>query len=93
MQQAARTQLGRTKPGRRRIDKEAWLWTDEIEAKIREKKRLYHAFLQSKDDEHWQEYLEAKRATKKSIAAAKSAHYDELLRKLEEREGNVSSID
>ncbi|VDO67529.1 unnamed protein product, partial [Heligmosomoides polygyrus] len=30
---AARSELGITKPGRRKVDKQAWLWTDDVKAK------------------------------------------------------------
>ncbi|VDO63927.1 unnamed protein product [Heligmosomoides polygyrus] len=43
--QAARLEHGTTKPGRRKIDKQTWLWTDDVKAKVREKKSLYHVFL------------------------------------------------
>ncbi|VDO84911.1 unnamed protein product [Heligmosomoides polygyrus] len=38
-------ELGTTKPGRRKVDKQTWLWTDDEKAKVREKKSLYHVFL------------------------------------------------
>ena len=91
IQQAARAQLGVTKPHRLWIDKQAWLWTDEVEAKVRKKKRLYYAFLESKSAETWRRYGEAKKAAKRSIAAAKSAHYDKLMNKLERRNGERSN--
>ncbi|KAL6728322.1 hypothetical protein Aduo_010103 [Ancylostoma duodenale] len=31
--EVARSELGTTKPGRRRIDRQAWLWTDEVKVK------------------------------------------------------------
>ncbi|VDO96432.1 unnamed protein product [Heligmosomoides polygyrus] len=42
IRQAARLELGTTKPRRRKVDKQAWLWTDDVNAKVREKKSLYH---------------------------------------------------
>ncbi|VDO19912.1 unnamed protein product [Heligmosomoides polygyrus] len=42
IRQAARSELGTTKPGRRKVDNLTWLWTDDVKAKIREKKSLYH---------------------------------------------------
>uniref|UniRef100_A0A7I4YN09 Reverse transcriptase domain-containing protein n=1 Tax=Haemonchus contortus TaxID=6289 RepID=A0A7I4YN09_HAECO len=41
----ARSELGMTKPGRRKIYKQTWLWTDHVRDKVREKKKQYHAFL------------------------------------------------
>ncbi|VDP14682.1 unnamed protein product [Heligmosomoides polygyrus] len=43
IRQAAQSELGITKPGRRKVDKQAWLWTDDVKAKLREKS-LYHVF-------------------------------------------------
>ena len=60
--QVVRSELGMTKPNRRRIDKQTWLWTDEMKAKVLEKKRLYHTFLCSKPPENWRSYKEAKKA-------------------------------
>ncbi|VDO90211.1 unnamed protein product [Heligmosomoides polygyrus] len=40
---AARSELGTTKPGRRKFDRQSWVWTNEVKEKVREKKRLYHA--------------------------------------------------
>nr|CDJ93628.1 TIR-NBS-LRR type disease resistance protein [Haemonchus contortus] len=37
-----------TKPGRRKIDKQTWLWTDHVRDKVREEKKHYHAFLPEK---------------------------------------------
>ncbi|VDP33406.1 unnamed protein product [Heligmosomoides polygyrus] len=33
IRQAARLELGTTKPGRRKVDKQTWLWTDDVKAK------------------------------------------------------------
>ncbi|EYC20671.1 hypothetical protein Y032_0021g357 [Ancylostoma ceylanicum] len=44
--EVARSDLGTTKPGRRKIYRQAWLWTHEVKTKMREKKRLYHVFLE-----------------------------------------------
>ncbi|VDL74393.1 unnamed protein product [Nippostrongylus brasiliensis] len=46
--EAARSQLGVTKPGRRMIDRQTWLWTEEVKEKVRAKNCLYNAFLCNK---------------------------------------------
>ncbi|EYC22093.1 hypothetical protein Y032_0018g3707 [Ancylostoma ceylanicum] len=51
--EVARSEIGETEPGRRKIDEQAWLWTDEVEIKVRERKRLYHVFLDDKTDDNW----------------------------------------
>ncbi|VDO70466.1 unnamed protein product [Heligmosomoides polygyrus] len=48
IRQAAKLELGIAKPGRRKVDKQAWLWTDDVKVKVREKKSLYHVFLGEK---------------------------------------------
>ncbi|VDL78641.1 unnamed protein product [Nippostrongylus brasiliensis] len=75
---AARSQLGVTKPGRRMIDRQTWLWTEEVMEKVRAKQRLYNVFLCSKTAANWSAYREARRAAKKAVAIAKAAHYDEI---------------
>ncbi|XGW06744.1 hypothetical protein V3C99_016790, partial [Haemonchus contortus] len=83
----ARSKLGMTKPGRRKLDKQTWLWTDHVRDKVREKKKQYHAFLIEKTDDNWQRYQIAKKEAKKAVASEKAAHYAELNKKLESREG------
>ena len=84
--EAQRT-LGMTKPGKRFIQRDTWLWTDDVKAKTREKKRLYHVFLNDKTTVNWQNYREAKRDAKKAVAAARAVHYAEVHQRLDTREG------
>ncbi|XGW10232.1 hypothetical protein V3C99_012037 [Haemonchus contortus] len=83
----ARSELGMTKPGRRKIDKQTWLWTDHVRDKVREKKKQYHAFLSEKTADNWQRYQIAKKEAKKVVASVKAAHFAELNEKLESRDG------
>ncbi|VDL76323.1 unnamed protein product [Nippostrongylus brasiliensis] len=46
--EAALSQLGVNQSGRRMIDRQTWLWTDEVKEKICAKKRPYNAFLCNK---------------------------------------------
>ncbi|VDL82295.1 unnamed protein product [Nippostrongylus brasiliensis] len=55
--------------------------------KVRAKKRLYNVFLCNKRSANWSAYREARRAAKKAVAIAKAAHYDEVNRSLETRDG------
>uniref|UniRef100_A0A183G0B0 Reverse transcriptase domain-containing protein n=1 Tax=Heligmosomoides polygyrus TaxID=6339 RepID=A0A183G0B0_HELPZ len=87
IRQAAESELGITKPGRRKVDKQAWLWTDDVKAKVREKKSLYHVFLGEKTADNWRKYQEAKKAAKKAVAVAKATHYGDVNDKLEPRDG------
>ncbi|VDO82509.1 unnamed protein product [Heligmosomoides polygyrus] len=54
IRQAAREELGTTKYGRRKVDMQTWLWTDDVKAKVREKKSRYHVFLGDKIADNWQ---------------------------------------
>ncbi|VDO71371.1 unnamed protein product [Heligmosomoides polygyrus] len=76
-----------TKPGRRKIEKQTWLWTDDVKEKVKEKKRLYHAFLSDKTADNWRIYQEAKRAARKAVAVAKASHYEDVNEKLDTRDG------
>nr|CDJ89585.1 endonuclease-reverse transcriptase HmRTE-e01 [Haemonchus contortus] len=83
----ARSKLGVTKPGRRKLDKQTWLWTDNVRDKVREKKKQYHAFVMEKMADNWQRYQIAKKEAKKAVASEKAAHYADLNKKLESRDG------
>ncbi|VDO66764.1 unnamed protein product [Heligmosomoides polygyrus] len=71
IRQAAQSELGITKPGRRKVDKQAWLWTDDVKAKEREKNPLYHVFLGEETPWLFQ----------------KATHYGDVNEKLESRDG------
>nr|CDJ86573.1 endonuclease-reverse transcriptase HmRTE-e01 [Haemonchus contortus] len=76
-----------TKPGQRKLDKQTWLWTDHVRDKVREKRKQYHAFLIGKTVGNWHRYQIAKKEAKKAVASEKAAHYADLNRKLESRDG------
>ncbi|VDO93774.1 unnamed protein product [Heligmosomoides polygyrus] len=77
------SELGITKPGRRKVNKQTWLWTEDVKAKVREKRSLYHVFLGDRTADNWREYQKAKKAAKKAVAVAKATHYGDVYRKLE----------
>ncbi|VDP60377.1 unnamed protein product [Heligmosomoides polygyrus] len=87
IRQAAQSELGITKPGRRNVDKQTWLWTDDVKAKVREKKSLYHEFLGGKTADNRRMYQEAEEATEKAVAVAKTTHYGDVNEKLASRDG------
>ncbi|VDP14105.1 unnamed protein product [Heligmosomoides polygyrus] len=87
IRQAAQSELGITKPGRRKVDKQAWLWTDDVKAKVREKKSLYRLFLSDKTADNWRKYQEARRAARKAVAVSKATHDGDVNEKLESRDG------
>ncbi|EYC37327.1 hypothetical protein Y032_0804g2436 [Ancylostoma ceylanicum] len=84
---AARSELSTIETGRRKIDRKTWLWTEQVRRKVREKKRLYHLFLDNKTEDNWRSYREAKRCANKAVTAAKAAHYDEVCKRLESKDG------
>ncbi|VDO67587.1 unnamed protein product [Heligmosomoides polygyrus] len=81
-------ELGTTKPGRRKVDKQTWLWTDDVKAKVREKKSLYHVFLGDRTADNRQKYQKAKKAAKKAVTVAKATHYGDVYRILESRDAH-----
>ncbi|EYB84459.1 hypothetical protein Y032_0316g2296 [Ancylostoma ceylanicum] len=85
--EVARSELGVTKANRRKIDKQTWLWTDEVKQTVREKKRLYQVYLRSKTADNWSKYREARRTAKKAVAVAKAAHYEVINKELDTRDG------
>uniref|UniRef100_A0A914W105 Endonuclease/exonuclease/phosphatase domain-containing protein n=1 Tax=Plectus sambesii TaxID=2011161 RepID=A0A914W105_9BILA len=87
VQTVASEMLGATKPGRRRIDRLTWLWTDEVQEKLRQKKKQYQQFLAAKTPENWKVYKEAWSAAKPAVTSARSAHFESLYQKLDTREG------
>uniref|UniRef100_A0A183G757 DNA primase n=1 Tax=Heligmosomoides polygyrus TaxID=6339 RepID=A0A183G757_HELPZ len=63
------------------------LCTDDVKAKVREKKSLYHVFLGDETAENWQKYQNAKKAAKKAVAIAKATHYSDVNEKLGAHDG------
>ena len=84
---AASATLGDTKPSKRYINRDTWLWNDDVEMKVREKKRLYHKFLDDKTPGNWQIYKNANREAKKAVAVTRANHYKNLYDKLDTRDG------
>ncbi|EYB97209.1 hypothetical protein Y032_0142g2300 [Ancylostoma ceylanicum] len=90
--EAARSELFTTKPGHRKIDRQTWLWTDEVEIKVREKERLCHVFLGDKTVDNWRQYLMAEKAAKKAVAATNAVHYDSISKQLDAKDGGERLI-
>ncbi|VDO72001.1 unnamed protein product [Heligmosomoides polygyrus] len=61
--------------------------TDDVKAKVREKKSLYHVFLGDKTAVNWQKYQKAKKAAKKAVTVAKATHHSEVNEKHTSRDG------
>lgn len=71
----ASEKLGRTKPGKRYIEKEVWWWNEEVQEMARKKKRLFRIWRRSQDTNDRQRYKEAKLETKRAVARAKESYY------------------
>ena len=58
-----------------------------MQAAVSKKKVLYKNWQRSKQPVDRNQYLEAKRAAKRTIATAKTAHYQDLYTRLDTKEG------
>ncbi|VDP51498.1 unnamed protein product [Heligmosomoides polygyrus] len=65
---------------------------DDVKAKVREKKSLYHVFLGEKAADNWRKYQEAKKAAKKAMAVAKVTHYRDVNEKFETRDDRKKAL-
>ncbi|VDP05127.1 unnamed protein product [Heligmosomoides polygyrus] len=76
-------EFGITKPGRRKVDKQTWLWTDDVKTKVRRRRSRSITSFSAKTD--WRKYQEAKKA----VAVAKATRYGDgdVNEKLESRDG------
>ncbi|EYC32507.1 hypothetical protein Y032_0003g1619 [Ancylostoma ceylanicum] len=79
--------LGRTSPGKTKIEKATWWWNDEVQAAIARKKSEYKRWMRTRRIEDRDTYLVAKREAKKCVAIAKSQHHKELYDALNTSEG------
>ena len=78
--------LGETKGGKH-VQKETKWWDEEVQKAVRDKKTKFKQWQKTRQDTDHQEYLVAKKATKKLVAAKKTESYAELYKKLDSREG------
>ncbi|EYB87878.1 hypothetical protein Y032_0256g381 [Ancylostoma ceylanicum] len=87
--EVARSELGLTKTNRWKIDKQIWLWMDEVKQAVREKKRLYHVLLRSKTADNLRKYRETRKTAKKAVAMTKAAHYKVINKDLDKIGGEL----
>ncbi|VDP38569.1 unnamed protein product [Heligmosomoides polygyrus] len=62
--EAARSELVSTKPGRRKVVKQTWLWTDDVKANVREES-LYHVFLGDETSDNWRSAKKRRELTRR----------------------------
>lgn len=79
--------VGKTKPGRRRIERATWWWEPEIQEVIAAKKKAYKQWQKTRSPEDRASYHESKRAAKIAVREAKRADIAELYQKLDTPEG------
>lgn len=79
--------LGRTKPGRRFVDKESWWWNEDVQNAIKAKKAAFKTWFCSRTDADYQRYKILKSAAKRAVAVAKATHYNQLYEDLNTPEG------
>ncbi|EYC16695.1 hypothetical protein Y032_0033g2793 [Ancylostoma ceylanicum] len=56
------------------------------------RKYLWYAFLDNKTIDNWRQYLVAKKAAKKAVAAMQAAHYDNISKQLDAKDGGERLI-
>jgi hypothetical protein len=64
--------------GNKREPKDIWLWNDDVQKTINEKKQCYKRLHHNRSDENIQKYKETRRNTKKAVREARSQTYTEL---------------
>ena len=86
----ARRELGETsgkvsKAGRR----ETWWWNQEVQEKLKNKKKAKKAWNNIRDDASKLAYKTARKQAKREVAKARNKAYEELYEKLETKEGKM----
>lgn len=64
-----------------------WLWTEEVQQKVRAKKSAYKNWRGNRTNENWQEYVTAKKDAKRTVAKTRDSHYKNLYEQLDTKEG------
>ena len=68
--------------GKRKGDREAWLWNEEVQESIKEKKEAKKTWDKIKDENTKKIYKKKKSKAKKAVAIAKGRAYDDLYARL-----------
>ena len=86
----ARRELGETsgkvRPASRR---ETWWWNQEVQEKLKDKKKAKKAWDTIRDDGSKLAYKTARKQAKREVAKARNKAYEELYEKLETKEGKM----
>ncbi|XGW09914.1 hypothetical protein V3C99_011856 [Haemonchus contortus] len=81
----AKETLGRTRGGFRG-DKEAWIWNDEAQRVVKQKRSAYKRWQRTRTPEDLIAYRASKRLAKAAVAEAKNTELDASYEKLDSRE-------
>ncbi|KAK3530735.1 hypothetical protein QTP70_000759 [Hemibagrus guttatus] len=73
--------------GRRKEDKEAWWWNEEVQDSVQRKRLAKKKWDMDRTEENRQEYKELQHRVKREVSKAKQKTYDELYTRLDTREG------
>lgn len=84
---SAENTIGKTKPGRRFVDKQVWWWSNDVQEAVRAKKRAMKIWKRTQAAVDLDQYRRLKAVAKREVASAKSAHYNDLYERLDRPEG------
>ena len=87
IREAGSKTLGKTKPGRRYVDKQIWWWNDNVQCAIKAKKAAFKKWLKTKADADFAIYHQLKSTAKREVTTAKADHIQDLYERLNTREG------
>ncbi|XP_067141321.1 uncharacterized protein [Centruroides vittatus] len=85
--QAAEKTVGKTKSGRRYLDKQTWWWNREVQAAVKEKKQAFLLWRKTQLETDLDKYKRLKSAAKRAVAVSKSDYYQDIYDQLNTREG------
>ncbi|KAK3510502.1 hypothetical protein QTP70_009139 [Hemibagrus guttatus] len=86
IRETGRKMLG-VSSGRRKEDKETWLWNEEVQDSIQRKRLAKKKWDMDRTEENRQEYKELQHRVKREVSKAKQKAYYELHTRVETREG------
>ena len=83
----AKSVLGQTTGKGAYNEKEAWLWNEEVQKAVKEKRLKFKQYQQSRCDEDKDDFREANKRAKRGVAKAKESAYKDLYDKLDSIDG------
>ena len=71
---------------------EMWWWNQEVQKKLKNKRKAKKAWNTIRDDASKVAYKTARKQAKREVAKARNKAYEELYKKLETKEGKMSCL-